>query len=61
MLTFLSENLGTLAVGAALAALLLAVIISLVKKKKKGGCASCDCGCEGCTMHCGEAENPPQE
>ena len=49
MLEFISANLATILVGAAVLAALIAVAVSMVKKRKSGGSCSCGCGCEGCT------------
>lgn len=60
MYTWIMENMGTLAVGAFVAAAVIAVIIRMVKNKKEGksscGCAeSCGGVCTGCSMsgNCG--------
>lgn len=47
-MSFLSENLGTIAVLAVLGLIVGLVIANLVKKKKRGG--GCSCGCGDCPM-----------
>jgi hypothetical protein len=42
MIQWLSGNLGTVVIAAALIAAVLAIIVHLVRKKSAGGCASCD-------------------
>jgi len=46
-LSFLSENIGTIAVLAVLGLIVGLVIANMVKKKKRGGCG---CGCTDCPM-----------
>lgn len=41
--------MGTIIVGAAVAAIIAAVVIKLVKDRKKGK-SSCGCGCANCAM-----------
>ena len=48
MIDFISENLGTIVIGAALVAIVAGVVASIVKKKKNGKSAGCNCGCDGC-------------
>lgn len=50
MFTWISENIGTIFIGAILAAAVAAVIVHMVRNKKKGR-SSCGCGCSGCTMN----------
>ncbi|MDR0381347.1 MAG: FeoB-associated Cys-rich membrane protein [Oscillospiraceae bacterium] len=45
MLTFLSENLGTIFVGLVVFAILAAIVAKMVRDKRKGKCVGCDCGC----------------
>ena len=47
MLNFLTENVGTLVIGAAVAAVLVSIVVKLVRNKKKGA-SSCGCGCSSC-------------
>ena len=47
MLEFLTQNIGTIAIGLAVAGLLTLITIKVVKDRKKGGCG---CGCENCAM-----------
>lgn len=49
MLSFITENLGTIIVCAVLIIVLAAVIAHLIQNKKKGK-SSCGCGCAGCAM-----------
>ena len=49
MLSWLHNNLGTVAVCVGLAILLGAVAIHMIKEKKQGK-SSCGCGCEGCAL-----------
>ncbi|WP_253289188.1 FeoB-associated Cys-rich membrane protein [Lachnoclostridium sp. MSJ-17] len=50
---WLAANWGTIAAGAAVAAVLALIIINIVKKKKHGQSA-CGCSCADCPMkdHC---------
>lgn len=48
MLEFLSANLATILVGAAVLAVLTAVTVSMVKKRRSGGSCGCGCGCDHC-------------
>lgn len=50
MFTWISENIGTIFIGAILAAAVAAVIVHMVRNKKKGR-SSCGCGCSGCAMN----------
>ena len=68
MYTWIMENMGTLAVGAFVAAAVIAVIIRMVKNKKEGksscGCAgSCGAVCTGCSMsgNCGPKAKTDQD
>lgn len=49
MLMWLTENLATILICTALAAVVALIIISMARGKKKGK-ASCGCGCTGCPM-----------
>ena len=50
MFTLISENMGTIVIGAILAAVVAAVIVHMVRNKKRGR-SSCGCGCSGCAMN----------
>lgn len=52
MLNFLSENLGTIVVGAVLAGLVVLAILSLRKDSKKSPCSMCGGGCSHCSRSC---------
>ena len=47
-MSWLSANIGTVAVILILAAVIVWIILSLRKDKKSG--KSCSCGCESCAM-----------
>ena len=47
MLQFLSENWGTVFIGAATAAVVVLVILKMRRDKKRGK-SGCGCGCAGC-------------
>lgn len=47
MITFLSENAGTIVVLLILTAILSAIIVKFIRDKKKGK-GLCACGCAGC-------------
>ncbi|NCC61619.1 MAG: FeoB-associated Cys-rich membrane protein [Verrucomicrobiae bacterium] len=49
MLMWLAENLATILICTALAAVVALIIISMIRGKKKGK-TSCGCGCTGCPM-----------
>ncbi|MCI5683744.1 MAG: FeoB-associated Cys-rich membrane protein [Eubacteriales bacterium] len=49
MLAWLSENLATVIICAALIAVIAAIVIRLILNKKKGR-SSCGCGCDNCPM-----------
>lgn len=49
MLLWITENLATIIISLALAAIVAAIIVSLVRKKKKGE-TTCSCGCPDCPM-----------
>ncbi|MDR1131473.1 MAG: FeoB-associated Cys-rich membrane protein [Oscillospiraceae bacterium] len=52
MFDFIVQNLGSILVGAAVAAIVVLIIVKLVRDRKRGvSCASCG-GCAGC--HPGE-------
>ncbi|MDD5927816.1 MAG: FeoB-associated Cys-rich membrane protein [Firmicutes bacterium] len=50
MFTWIFENMGTIVIGAILAAVVAAVIVHMVRNKKRGR-SSCGCGCSGCAMN----------
>lgn len=50
MFTWISENKGTIIIGAMLAAAVVAVIVHMIQNKKRGR-SSCGCGCSGCAMN----------
>lgn len=50
MLAWITDNLGTLVVGAIVLAVVVAIAVSLINKKRKGQ-SSCSCGCSGCPMN----------
>ena len=61
MLTWLTENLATILIGAAVLTVVSLIIASLIRNKRKGK-SSCGCGCGDCPMggachekSCGEA------
>ena len=49
MIGWLSANIGTILITAALVLITAAIIYKTVKDKKKGR-SSCGCGCEHCAM-----------
>lgn len=57
-INFVSQNLGTIVVGAAVLALVVFLALKLVKDKKAGK-SGCSCGCSSCPMstQCGKKEN----
>lgn len=50
MFTWIYENLGTIIIGAILAAVVAAVIVHMIRNKKKGR-SSCGCGCSSCAIN----------
>ncbi len=50
MLQWLAENLGTILICAALAAIVTLIIWYLIRQKKRGK-AVCGCNCAHCAMH----------
>lgn len=48
MISWLSENMGTIFVGLILAVILILIIKKIIKDRKNG--SSCSCGCSGCSM-----------
>lgn len=50
MLTWLSDNLGTIIVSLILIAIVTAIIVNMIRDRKKGK-NSCGCGCEHCALH----------
>lgn len=59
MIEFLSENLGSIIVGAVLLAIVGAVVAIMVLAKKKGR-STCGGGCAGCPM-AGSCHQKPKE
>lgn len=49
MFAWIAENLATILICAALAAIVAGIIVSLVRRKKQGQ-SSCGCGCGSCPM-----------
>ena len=49
MLDWLANNIGTIAVGAVVAAIVTVIIVFMVKDKKQGK-TTCGCGCKDCPM-----------
>lgn len=49
MLTWLTENLGTILICAVLLAVVAAILVYLIRSRKRGK-SSCGCGCSGCPM-----------
>ena len=48
MLSFITENLSTIIVGAVVAAVVVLIVLKLRKDKKKGTSCSCGSACSGC-------------
>ena len=52
MLSWLTENLGTIIVSLILIAVVALIIVKMAKDRKNGkSTGSCGCGCEHCAMH----------
>ena len=49
MLSWISENIATIVLCAALIAVVAAIVANLIKNQKKGK-TSCGCGCANCAM-----------
>ena len=49
MLDWFADNLATVMVSLALAAILVCIVSSMVRNKKKGK-SSCGCGCKNCAL-----------
>ncbi len=49
MLTWLSQNLGTIIIALIVAAVVALILIKFIRDKKKGK-SSCGCGCSDCPM-----------
>ena len=47
MLNFFAENLGTILIGLAVAAVVTLIVIKM-RRDKQNGKTSCGCGCEHC-------------
>ena len=51
MITWITNNIGTIIVCAVLIAIVAAIIVSMVRKKKAGKSVICSCGnCRNCAM-----------
>lgn len=50
MLTWISENIGTMFVSAVLILIIGLIIFKLIRDRKKGK-SSCGCGCSSCPMN----------
>ena len=48
MLTYLSQNLGTIVIGALLLGIVAAIVTKIVRDKRKGKNPGCDCGTAAC-------------
>jgi len=48
MISWISENIGTVLISAIIAGLVALAVISIIKNRKKG--KKCSCGCEGCAF-----------
>ena len=46
MITWFSENIGTIVICLIIAVFVFVAIVSIIRNRKKG--KSCSCGCEGC-------------
>ncbi len=52
MLSWLTENLGTIIVSLILIAVVALIIVKMAKDRKNGkSTGGCGCGCEHCAMH----------
>ena len=49
MLSWLSENIGTIIVAAVILAVVILIIATSARRRKKKG-STCGCGCESCAM-----------
>ncbi len=58
MLAFITENLGTLIVGAIVLAITALIVVRLIRRGKKSFCSCGDCsscaGCTGCDIKSGD-------
>ena len=50
MLSWITENLGTILITLVLLVIVGAIVATLLKNRKKGK-SSCGCGCAHCAMH----------
>ena len=59
MLAFITENWGTLTVGAVVLAVTVLIVVRLIRRGKKSFCSCGDCsscaGCSGCDLKSGES------
>ncbi|MDR1298838.1 MAG: FeoB-associated Cys-rich membrane protein [Oscillospiraceae bacterium] len=53
MFRFIVDNIGTIAVGAAVLAVIVFAVVRTVRRSRRG--TGCGCGCEGCEA--GERKN----
>lgn len=51
MLQWLSANLGTILISAALLVVVILIILRYLLRQKKAGKSSCGAGCAHCAMH----------
>ena len=51
MITWITQNIGTIAITLALAALVTVIVIKLAKDKRQGKCIGCDHNCKTCPHH----------
>ena len=58
MLQWITENVGTVIIGAVLLIAVAVAVAVLVKNRKKGR-GNCSCGCAGCPMsgNCGRSDS----
>lgn len=52
LISFISQNLGTIIVAAAVAALVIFLVAKLIRDKRAGK-SGCSCGCSSCPMSSG--------
>jgi len=51
VITWITQNIGTIAITLALAALVTVIVIKLAKDKRQGKCIGCDHNCKTCPHH----------
>ena len=49
MITYITENIGTIVTGLVLAGIVTLIIAKMIKDKKKGKIIGCSCGCSECS------------